>query len=152
MILDVISNLPLYEALIPGAGRIAEAFAAQTPQAAPCEVREKHYALKADADRRFEVHGHTIDLMIAQAGAEIIHLCPQQVLTPAEPLSGGADGCKLNGGPQGSAVLLEAGYFCAILPGEAHMVGGSTGQAGASIAKWVAKVPAPEALCRKVPS
>ena len=41
MILDTIARLPLYESQIPGAGQIAAAFLAKTPQAAPCEVREK---------------------------------------------------------------------------------------------------------------
>lgn len=140
MILDTIARLPLYEAVIPGAGRIAAAFAACDPQAAPCEVREKSYALKEDAKRRFEVHFHTIDLMLAREGAEIIHLCPMARLTPAEALPNGGDGRKLDGAPQGTAVLLEAGFFCAIFPGEGHMVGGKTAVAD-SVSKWVVKAP-----------
>ena len=46
MILDKISRLPLYESLIPGAGQIAAAFLAHSPQAVPFEVREKSYAQK----------------------------------------------------------------------------------------------------------
>lgn len=141
MILDKISRLPLYAALIPGAERIAAAFAASDPAAAPCEVREKSYALKEDAKRRFEVHYKTIDLMMARVGAEIIHLCPMQALTPAEALPNGGDGRKLDGTPCGTAVLLEAGFFCAIFPGEAHMVGGGTGSVSDSVDKWVVKVP-----------
>jgi beta-galactosidase beta subunit len=147
MILDSVSRLPLYEAQIPGAARIAAAFEGKDPAAASCEVREKHYALKDDAKRRFEVHGHTIDLMIAREGAEIIHICPMDRLSPAEALPNGGDGRKLDGAPQGSAVLLEQGYFCAILPGEAHMVGGKIGGGEGYIDKWVVKVPAPDA-CR----
>ena len=145
MILDLISRLPLYEAQIPGAARIAAAFAGADPAAAPCKVLEKRYALKEDANRRFEVHFHTIDLMIAREGAEIIHICPMDRLAPAEALPNGGDGCKLDGAPQGSAVCLEQGYFCAILPGEAHMVGGKTDGAEGSVDKWVVKVPAPDA-------
>lgn len=141
MILDSISRLPLYEAQIPGAAKIAAAFSAGVPQNTPCEVREKHYALKEDEKRRFEVHFHTIDLMIAREGGEIIHVCPMDWLTPAEELPNGGDGRKLNGTPQGTAVLLEQGYFCAIFPGEAHMVGGKTGEEGAFVDKWVVKVP-----------
>ncbi|MBR5111040.1 MAG: YhcH/YjgK/YiaL family protein [Clostridia bacterium] len=147
MILDLISRLPLYESQIPGAGRIAKAFAANRPQDAPCEVRLKSYAPKLAAQQRFEVHFHTIDLMMAKAGAEVIHLLPWSSLTPAEPLPNGADGRKLNGAPQGSAAVLEAGCFCAIFPGEAHMVGGPADSAPEGIEKWVVKTPAPELFC-----
>jgi beta-galactosidase beta subunit len=143
MILDSLSRLPLYEAQIPGAALIAAAFNAGTPEATPCEVREKHYALKDDGQRRFEVHFHTIDLMIARESGEIIHICPMDRLTPAEALPNGGDGRKLDGAPQGTAVLLEEGNFCAIFPGEAHMVGGKTGAAEGFIDKWVVKAPAP---------
>ena len=140
MILDTISRLPLYESQIPGAGRIASAFLQNAPQDAPCEVREKSYALKEDEKRRFEVHFRTIDLMIASEGAEVIHLCPAEQLIPAEFLPNGADGRKLDGLPQGTAVLLEKGWFCAIFPGEAHMVGGKIQCKPDSVAKWVVKV------------
>lgn len=146
MIFDSLSRLPLYEGLIPGAGQIAGAFAAQDAGAAPCEVREKSYALKEDAKRRFEVHDHTIDLMIAREGAERIHLCPADRLTDAEELPNGGDGRKLDGAPQGTAVLLEAGFFCAIFPGEAHMVGGKTEEEDGRIDKWVVKVPCESAF------
>lgn len=141
MILDRIENLPLYESVIPNAGRIAAAFAAASPAQAPCEVREKAYAAKADEKRRFEVHFHTIDLMIAHSGAEVIHLCSQDGLIPAEELPGGADGRKMDGAPQGTAVLLQGGFFCAIFPGEAHMVGGRPEGRESQIEKWVVKVP-----------
>lgn len=146
MIVDSISRLPLYERLIPGAEQIAGAFAAGQPESAPCEVREKSYLPKTPEQRRFEVHFHTIDLMIAKAGAEVIHLIPWKRLESAEPLPNGADGRKLNGAPQGSAVTLEAGCFCAIFPGEAHMVGGPADAENArgGIEKWVVKAPAPE--------
>lgn len=144
MILDSVSRLPLYEAQIPGAAKAADAFERADPGAALCEVREKHYACKDDAKRRFEVHYHTIDLMIAREGAEIIHICPMDRLSPAEMLPNGGDGRKLDGVPQGTAILLEQGYFCAILPGEAHMVGGKPGGEESFIDKWVVKVPAPE--------
>lgn len=146
MIIDLISRLPLYEAQIPGAGRIAKAFEARKPEEAPCEVRRKSYPPKSPGQRRFEVHYHTIDLMMAGSGAEEIRLIPWKNLAPAEPLPGGADGRKLDGEPQGSAVTLEAGSFCAIFPGEAHMVGGPAGNAPEGIDKWVVKVPAPEAF------
>ena len=144
MILDTIENLPLYEGLIPGARGILAAFSADDPAALPIEVREKRYALKQDAQRRFEAHFHTIDLMIAQEGAEFLHIAPMDRLTPAEALPAPADGRKLDGVPCGSAVLLEKGYFCAIFPGEAHMVAGKGPGAEESVAKWVVKVPAPE--------
>ena len=138
MILDLISRLPLYAALIPGAAQIAAAYASQDPSAAPCEVREKRYATKSDEQRRFEVHGHTIDLMMAREGAEIIHICPQEDFTPAEALKD--DGCKLDGPVHGSAIVLMQDYFCAIFPGEAHAVGGHVDHQPGSIDKWVIKV------------
>ncbi len=141
MIMDLVSRLGLYESVIPGAGRIAAAFAAHAPQGAPFEVREKNYITKEDADRRFEVHFYTIDLMIAREGTEMICICPMDRLSPAECLPGGADGRKLDGAPQGSEVLLEAGRFCAIFPGEAHMVGGRVSGVPGPIEKWVVKVP-----------
>ncbi len=147
MITDLISRLPLYESQIPGAGRIAAAFAAQAPESAHCEVRQKAYAPKQPEQRRFEVHFHTIDLMMARSGAEVIHLLPMERLAPAETLPGGADGRKLDGPPQGTAVTLEAGYFCAIFPGEAHMVGGPAENAPQGIDKWVVKAPAPKPFC-----
>lgn len=147
MIVDRISRLPFYENQIPGAGRIAAAFAAQAPEDSPCEVREKSYPPKNPEQRRFEVHFQTIDLMMAKSGAEVIHLLPWQRLSPAERLPNGADGRKLNGGPQGSAVILKAGYFCAIFPGEAHMVGGPAENAPEGIGKWVVKAPAPKEFC-----
>ena len=80
--------------------------------------------------------------MIGFEGSEIIHICDQASLTPAEPLPNGADGMKMDGAPQGHAVQLLPGTFVAIYPGEAHMVGGQIvpGQAE-PLHKWVVKVP-----------
>ena len=147
MIVDHISRLPLYENVIPGAAQIAEAFAAMAPGTVSYEVREKSYLPKQPGQRRFEVHFQTIDLMMAKSGAEVIHLLPWKCLTPAEYLANGADGRKLEGTPQGSAVILSEGCFCAIFPGEAHMVGGFAENAPQGVEKWVVKVPAPAPLC-----
>lgn len=138
MIVDLVSRLPLYASLIPGAEKIAAAFEAADPAAAPCEVREKAYATKPDAQRRFEVHNHTIDLMIARRGAEVIHICSLEGMTPAEELPD--DGRKLDGPVHGSAIHLDAGYFCAIFPGEAHAVGGQVDGQPGRVEKWVVKV------------
>ncbi len=140
MILDRIENLPRYESVLPGAKKAAEAWLAGSPDA-PFEIREKAYAAKADEKRRFEVHDHTADLMIARSGSEVIHICPREELVPAEPLAGGADGRKLDGGPRGTAVLLCGGWFCAIFPGEAHMVAGRPEGRETRIDKWVVKLP-----------
>lgn len=138
MILDTVERLSLYAGLIPGAKEIAAAFTAADPAAAPCEVREKRYATKPDAQRRFEVHDHTIDLMIARQGAEVIHICSLAGMTPAEELKD--DGRKLDGPIHGTAAQLDAGYFCAIFPGEAHAVGGQVEGNTGEIDKWVVKV------------
>jgi YhcH/YjgK/YiaL family protein len=137
----------MYETIIPGAGRIFSAFNARRPANAGIEIREKSYETKSDEKRRFEVHYRTIDLMIARSGSEIIHICPMEDLVLAEELPNGADGRKLDGAPQGSAVLLKSGYFCAIFPGEAHMVGGKIDGEDTSIDKWVVKVPAMNMFC-----
>lgn len=146
MIIDTVSRLPLYEALIPDAGQIAKAFQSQNPSGVSCEVREKSYVLKEDSARRFEVHFHTIDLMIAREGAEAIHICPMEKLTPTEALSNGGDGRKMDGTPQGLVHVLNEGYFCAIFPGEAHMVGGKINNEPGHVNKWVVKVPCTESF------
>ena len=141
MILDTVDRLPLYESILPGAAGIAKRFREQNTENAPWEIRQKEYDTKPDEKRRFEVHGHTVDLMLCRSGREVIHLCPASDLTPAESLPNGADGRKLDGGPRGSALLLCPGCFIAIFPGEAHMVGGQA-VCGVSetISKWVVKV------------
>ena len=149
MILDRIENLPLYEQVITGARKIADAFSVSEPGSAPCEVREKNYATKPDEKRRFEVHFHTIDLMMVKEGAETIHLCAMDTLTPAEDLPGGADGRKMDGAPQGTGVELHAGWFCAIFPGEAHMVAGMIHGVQTNVSKWVVKVPCAPAFAVK---
>ena len=142
MICDTMDRIALYEGILPHAKEIAALFAAQSAEGASIEIRDKRYDTKPDAKRRFEVHAHTIDLMIGFEGCEVIHVCPQADLIPAEPLSGGADGMKMDGTPQGSAVLLRPGSFVALYPGEAHMVGGQAvpGQS-VSLHKWVVKLP-----------
>ena len=80
--------------------------------------------------------------MIGFEGSEIIHICDSDCLVSAEALPNGADGRKLDGAPQGHAVLLLPGTFVAIYPGEAHMVGGQVlpGRAE-TVHKWVVKLP-----------
>ena len=151
MIVDRIQRLPLYQEQIPDAEKILQGFLGQDPALVSCEVREKAYAQKEEEKRRFEVHFSTIDLMIAREGAEVIHICPMEEASMAEALPGGADGRKMDGPAQGTAVVLKKGYFCAIFPGEAHMVGGKTSEEGGQIEKWVVKVPCPPAFCIREP-
>ena len=63
-------------------------------------------------------------------------------MIPAEKLPDGVDVQKFDGGPQGHAVVLKPGFFVAIFPGEAHMVGGQVipGETD-HVSKWVVKVP-----------
>lgn len=142
MIADTMDRIALYEGILPKAKEIAALWAARSPEGASMEVRQKAYDTKADAARKFEVHDHTVDLMIGLSGSEVIHVCPADELEEGEPLPGGADGRKLIGGPRGSAVVLRAGHFVALYPGEAHMVGGQLvpGEAG-PLEKWVVKLP-----------
>lgn len=145
MIADTMERIARYEGILPQAGALLRMWQEGTPEPAQnvdFEVRCKQYQTKEDAQRKFEVHAHTIDLMIGLAGEELIHICPASELTPGDPLPGGADGMKLEGGPRGSAVLLRPGHFVAIYPGEAHMVGGMTAQDNPGLLqKWVVKLP-----------
>lgn len=141
MIVDKIERLALYESVLPQAKTVAALLDAGSAEGAPFEVRDKKYDTKPDEKRRFEVHAHTIDLMIGLEGEEIIHVCPEAQLEPAEALPGGADGRKMNGAPQGSAVVLAAGTFVALYPGEAHMVGGQNEHGAQPMHKWVVKLP-----------
>ena len=142
MIIDTMERIALYDGILPHAKEIAALWQAQSAEGAAIEIRDKHYDTKPDAKRRFEVHARTIDLMIGFEGREIIHICDQANLLPAEPLPGGADGMKMDGAPQGHAVQLLPGMFVAIYPGEAHMVGGQV-IPGISepLHKWVVKLP-----------
>ena len=142
MIVDTMDRIALYEGILPNAKEIALLWLARSSEGASVEIRDKHYDTKPDHKRRFEVHAHTVDLMIGFEGSEVIHICPPDCLIPAEALPNGADGMKLDGGPQGHAVLLQPGTFVAIYPGEAHMVGGQVlpGKAE-SLHKWVVKLP-----------
>lgn len=142
MIVDTMDRIALYEGILPKAKEIAALWANRSPEGATMEIRQKSYDTKPDDARKFEVHHHTIDLMIGLSGEEVIHVCPADQLEPGEPLPNGADGRKLIGGPQGSAVVLRAGCFVALYPEEAHMVGGQRepGKAEA-LEKWVVKLP-----------
>ena len=142
MIVDTMDRIALYEGILPNAREIALLWLARSSENASVEIRDKRYDTKPDHKRRFEVHAHTVDLMIGFEGSEVIHICHPDCLIPAEALPNGADGMKLDGGPQGHAVLLQPGTFVAIYPGEAHMVGGQVlpGKAE-SLHKWVVKLP-----------
>ena len=148
MIMDTVERLPLYAELLPYAQELSERFKTRVTEGLPFEVRFKQYDTKPDEMRRFEVHHHTIDLMMCFEGEEIIHICPETELQPGDPLPNGGDGMKLTGAPRGTAVILQPGCFAAILPGEAHMVGGrATESVRGSVAKWVVKLPCPERFC-----
>lgn len=142
MIVDTMDRIALYDGILPKAKEIAALWANRSPEGATMEIRQKSYDTKPDEARKFEVHDHTIDLMVGLSGEEVIHVCPAGELEVGEPLPNGADGRKLIGGPRGSAVVLAAGCFVALYPGEAHMVGGQLvhGEA-APLEKWVVKIP-----------
>ena len=142
MIIDSMDRIALYDGILPHAKEIAALWRAQSAEGASVEIRDKRYDTKSDDKRRFEVHNHTVDLMIGFEGREIIHICPMENLIPAEPLANGGDGMKMDGAPQGHAVQLLPGTFVAIYPGETHMVGGQvvSGQSE-PLHKWVVKLP-----------
>lgn len=140
MIVDSMERIARYAGILPHAEVLAKLWADRSAEGAPFEVRDKRYETKDDEKRRFEVHDHTIDLMVGLEGSEVIHICPESELEPAEPLPNGADGRKMNGAPRGHAVILSPGQFVAIYPHEAHMVAGHPGSP-ASLHKWVVKLP-----------
>ena len=116
-------------------------------EAAPAPDDALHGFALVDS-REFPLYNAVVCRYVHErTGAEVIHICPMDALTPAEPLPGGADGRKLDGGPRGSAVELEAGWFCAIFPGEAHMVGGRAPSGAPGIEKWVVKAACPREWC-----
>lgn len=142
MIIDTMDRIALYEGVLPHAKEIAALWQAASSEGASVEIRDKRYDTKPDGKRRFEVHAHTVDLMIGFEGSEIIHICDQAELEPAEALPNSADGMKMNGAPRGHAVMLLPGTFVAIYPGEAHMVGGQVIAGEAQpLHKWVVKLP-----------
>jgi len=141
MIIDTMDRIALYQSVLPHAQEIAALWNAGSADGASLEIRDKRYDTRPDEKRRFEVHHHTIDLMVGLEGREVIHVCPMENLQAAEPLANGGDGMKMDGEPQGHAVMLAPGTFAAIYPGEAHMVGGQAvpGQAE-PLHKWVIKL------------
>ena len=142
MIIDTMERIALYESILPHAKEIGMLWQEKRTEGAPVEIRDKRYDTRPDEKHRYEVHAHTIDLMIGLEGREIIHICSQKELAPAEPLPNGADGMKMDGVPQGHAVQLLPGTFVAIYPGEAHMVGGQVVPGYAEpLHKWVVKIP-----------
>lgn len=146
MIFDTVEKLHFYAPILPHAAEIERRFLDGNLSDAPFEIRVKSYMTRPDEKRRFEVHAHTIDLMIGISGEEIIHICDPMELTPAEALPDGADGRKLDGAPRGHALRLSANGFIAIYPGEAHMVAGQTQADRATpLMKWVVKLPVEEA-------
>lgn len=139
MIYDRMERISLYGSVIPYAEDIKKRWEAGNTDGAEYEIRQKSYVTKKDSDRKFEVHYHTMDLMIGVSGSEWIHICPETELEPGDPLPNGGDGRKLIGAPRGQCVLLQPGYFVAILPEEAHMVGGIDNKP-ANLEKWVVKL------------
>ena len=145
MILDTMDRIHLYAGILPYAEEVTRLWQERKEAAPACEafeIRDKCYDTRPDEKRRFEVHAHTIDLMVGLEGEEYIHVCRPDELIPAEALPGGADGMKLDGGPRGSAIRLAPGFFAALYPGEAHMVGGQITPGKAEpLHKWVVKLP-----------
>ena len=78
MIIDAMERIALYEGILPHAAEIAKLWQAQSAEGASVEIRDKRYDTKPDEKRRYEVHAHTVDLMIGFEGCEIIHICPQE--------------------------------------------------------------------------
>lgn len=150
MFSDRIEHLARYERVLPGAAALAqllsdEAFAADAPAShGAFRILHKQYETRPEELRRFEVHDHTVDLMICLAGEEVIHLTREEDLQVDFPLPNGADGRKLLGLPQGTTFHLRAGEFIAILPHEAHMVGGRVNGVPGEVDKLVVKLPVAE--------
>lgn len=148
MIADSMDRIGLYAGIIPYAEKLQTRYLSGDMDGLPFEVRHKQYETKPEEKRQYEVHFHTIDLMIGLDGAETIDLAPMSALQPVAPLPNGGDGMKLVGNGRADVVRLEKRRFVAIYPGEAHRVGGQSvpGQAE-MLTKWVVKLPCPKAFC-----
>ena len=148
MIADSMERIGLYEGIIPYAKELEARYRSKDTNGLPFEVRHKQYETKPDEKRQYEVHFHTIYLMVGLDGAENIDIEPMDRMQSGAPLPNGGDGMKLVGGGKSDTVRLEKGRFVAIYPGEAHRVGGQIvpGQAE-MLTKWVVKLPCPKAFC-----
>ena len=98
MIADSMERIGLYEGIIPYAKELEARYRSGDTEGLPFEVRHKQYDTKPDEKRQYEVHFHTIDLMVGLDGAENIDLAPMEMLQSGAPLPGGGDGMKLVGG------------------------------------------------------
>lgn len=106
MITDSMERIGLYEGIIPYAKELEARYRSGDTDGLPFEVRHKQYETKPEEKRQYEVHFHTIDLMVGLDGAETIDLAPMSALQPGAPLPNGGDGMKLVGrrpGGHGSA-------------------------------------------------
>lgn len=150
MIADSMDRIGLYAGIIPYAEKLQTRYLSGDMDGLPFEVRHKQYETKPEEKRQYEVHFHTIDLMIGLDGAETIDLAPMSALQPGAPLPNGGDGMKLVGNGRADVVRLEKRRFVAIYPGEAHRVGGQIVPGKAeTLTKLVVKLPCPEAFCLK---
>lgn len=146
MIADRIENMGRYLSAVPRLDEVERML--KDPAFSPDDaathggltVLHKAYDNRPDGARQFEVHERTVDLMLCLKGAEVIHLRDAGGMRAVRAIGEGADGHKLAGGPEGTALLLEAGWFVAILPGQAHMTAGRTEKAQ-GVEKLVVKLP-----------
>ena len=111
MIADSMERIGLYEGIIPYAKELEARYRSGDTEGLPFEVRHKQYDTKPDEKRQYEVHFHTIDLMVGLDGAENIDLAPMEMLQSGVPLPGGGDGMKLVGGGRAKPTA-SAGRLC----------------------------------------
>ena len=72
MITDSMERIGLYEGIIPYAKELEARYRSGDTDGLPFEVRHKQYETKPEEKRQYEVHFHTIDLMVGLDGAETI--------------------------------------------------------------------------------
>jgi len=148
MVIDHISRASTYHGLGRGI-RDALQFLAQADLAATSPGRHElsggSYAIVSEYDTKaaegalYEAHRRFVDVQFIVSGSERIGYAPLEALSAVGAYDDERDVVKLEGA--GDLLLLPAGTFAILWPGDGHMPGISAGDAPAHVRKVVVKVP-----------
>ena len=131
MIIDKIENIGLYASVLDGldkAGEFVNSFYKNPGEPGRYELdgdkvfaNVSSYKTKPREGAQFEAHRKYADLQAVISGTELIGWSPPDSLKEeSESFSGGGDIAFYSGGSM-LDVVLPAGYFVLLLPGDAHM-------------------------------
>jgi len=148
LVIDHLSRACVYYGLGRGI-RDALRFLAQADLAAVSPGRHElsggsyamvsEYETKAAEGALYEAHRRFVDVQFVVSGSERIGYAPLEALREAQPYDDERDVVKLEG--EGDPVLLTAGQFAVLWPGDGHMPGIHAGDRPAHVRKVVIKVP-----------